>query len=215
MNLPYLVSDTTSLRSVNDNNSFSWWFNDNAFFAKRLAFELPIYYQDSSGEYTFDCESNNLYGNTADHFFAPVTQLGLLSKAWPLSNLTNNQVLNTWNCYGPEGIPGNPNSALCEYDSEASVTATGSESGVCAGPCGPRNFAFCTEVGPSPSAEDTRTWHSRTDALQTHTYFGFKGTEQFSFTGDDDVMVYINYLLAIDMGGTHVEYSATIDLTLP
>lgn len=57
------------------------------------------------------------------------------------------------------------------------------------------NFAFCMEI------------HSR---------FGFTGEETFSFTGDDDVFVYLDGRLMIDLGGVHSAKNASIDLsTIP
>ncbi|HET6279943.1 MAG TPA: fibro-slime domain-containing protein [Polyangia bacterium] len=54
-----------------------------------------------------------------------------------------------------------------------------------------RNFAFTTEI---------------------HTTFKYSGGEQFTFTGDDDVWVFVNGKLAIDLGGLHLVETATIDL---
>lgn len=55
----------------------------------------------------------------------------------------------------------------------------------------PHNFHFTTEI---------------------HTQFKYKGGEVFKFTGDDDVFVFINKKLVIDLGGVHGEEDASVDL---
>jgi len=47
---------------------------------------------------------------------------------------------------------------------------------------------------------------------EIHTTFAYKGGESFTFIGDDDLWVYINGRLAIDLGGLHPEQTETIDM---
>lgn len=53
------------------------------------------------------------------------------------------------------------------------------------------NFAFTSEI---------------------HTSFTYQGGETFDFTGDDDVWVFINGILAIDLGGVHGPESDSVSL---
>lgn len=46
---------------------------------------------------------------------------------------------------------------------------------------------------------------------EIHSSFTYKGGEVFSFSGDDDVWVFVNKQLAVDLGGLHGPLSATID----
>jgi len=56
---------------------------------------------------------------------------------------------------------------------------------------GRHNFGFTTEL---------------------HTAFDYHGGESFTFTGDDDVWVFVNGRLAIDLGGLHPPKSQTLNL---
>ncbi|MET0792286.1 MAG: fibro-slime domain-containing protein [Polyangiaceae bacterium] len=53
------------------------------------------------------------------------------------------------------------------------------------------NFSFTTEI---------------------HTQFKYRGGESFTFAGDDDVWVFINDSLAIDLGGVHTPETGKVDL---
>lgn len=48
---------------------------------------------------------------------------------------------------------------------------------------------------------------------EIHTEFTYTGLGSFSFTGDDDVWVFINDGLVIDLGGVHGAQSASVDLS--
>jgi fibro-slime domain-containing protein len=54
--------------------------------------------------------------------------------------------------------------------------------------------------------------HNYHFTTEVHTQFRYQGGETFRFLGDDDLWVFINDRLAIDLGGLHVAQEDTVDL---
>lgn len=54
--------------------------------------------------------------------------------------------------------------------------------------------------------------HNYHFTLEAHTTFEYRGGEVFSFAGDDDMWVFINRRLAIDLGGLHQSAMASVNL---
>jgi fibro-slime domain-containing protein len=69
----------------------------------------------------------------------------------------------------------------------------------------------CHEANADPKT-CTPQAHNFGFTTEIHTRFNYMGGETFAFTGDDDLWVFINNKLAIDLGGLHPQASDMISL---
>jgi len=67
-------------------------------------------------------------------------------------------------------------------------------------------FSGVSTVAVSPNPHN---WHF---TMELHTQFTYQGGEVFNYTGDDDLWVFIDGKLVVDIGGVHNPLSAAISL---
>ncbi|MBN1608280.1 MAG: fibro-slime domain-containing protein [Polyangiaceae bacterium] len=71
---------------------------------------------------------------------------------------------------------------------------------------------YATPFGNQTSTDARGRSHNFSFTLEIHTLFTYEGGEHFYFRGDDDVFVYINGQLVINLGGIHRSEEADVDI---
>ena len=104
-----------------------------------------------------------------------------------------------WSCFGNDNGP----AEWPRYveGSEAKATATTQNGGTYRWTSGKSDATALTDAG--------RNQHF---CFESHANFRFKKGLKFSFRGDDDIWVFIDNKLAVDLGGTHLAAPGYVDL---
>ncbi len=67
-------------------------------------------------------------------------------------------------------------------------------------------------VGTKSGADNDQVQRNFGFTTELHTAFQYEAGKVFTFTGDDDVFIFINNQLAVDLGGVHSQFSQSIDI---
>ncbi|GBG34825.1 Protein psiG, partial [Hondaea fermentalgiana] len=108
--------------------------------------------------------------------------------------------------YDGDGSLSNPESSqpyftpLQDYDSLDQTTYSMEEA-----PAWPHSYFIS---GTSTSTYHAKFWYT----TEIQTYFEYRGGERFRFDGDDDVWVFINDYLVVDLGGYHPSRTGYVDV---
>ena len=76
----------------------------------------------------------------------------------------------------------------------------------------PQNNLISKPTNNTYKAKEDNKLHNFGFCLESHASFTYRQGQTFTFSGDDDVWVYINKKLVIDLGGIHTELTGTVSL---
>jgi fibro-slime domain-containing protein len=141
---------------------------------------------DRKPVYASMCEDGTVTGTTAACPYGPQTTSKANFDQWYRTMDGVNMAYDISFIFEPVG-----NGMTAEFNAATFFPLDGLGFGNTPGTMPSHNFSFTTEL---------------------HTKFFYNGGETFTFTGDDDLWVFINGKLAIDLGGLHPQTSMTLDM---
>jgi fibro-slime domain-containing protein len=192
------------------------------------ALVLPVVYRDFKGPTTFGGVANIAAGEHPDFEHAPVQQetgivqakLGQNGKPVHSPNnmvtTTNNDTATTpdwFSLWYKDAVADLPTPGSPRYNYTFVDWLTLTETAANSGTFRYSNTSFFPLDGRTPSWGNTSGQsHNFNFTSEVRYWFQYSGNELLSFTGDDDVWVFVNKQLAVDLGGIHGAINGSVRL---